>query len=523
MYLNFMPSNASETQRGTASARKRGTSSLLLLGPAFVAAVAYVDPGNVAANLTAGAEYGYLLVWVLVAANLIAVLVQYLSSKLGLVSGQSLSGILGRRLGRRRRRAYWGQAEIVAIATDLAEVVGGAIALKILFDLPLLLGGVIVGIVSLVLLSIQSSRGQRPFEFVIIGFLAIIAIGFLAEPAIAALVGPPLVDAGLSEVAARSASVALALVLATGMTMIFGELVPKNMAIAQPLRTAKLVVGFQRLFSTIFGLPIRLFNGNANAVVRALGVEPQEELSSARSADELSVLVKRSADEGALAEETASLVQRTLAFGDRRAHDAMVPRGRVDSLEVDQTVADLLELARETGHSRFPVQDDENEIAGVAHIRHGLAVPFDERPTTRVDAVMGPATFVPDTVPLDDLMDTLRAGGLQMAVVVDEFGDHAGLITLEDLVEEIVGEVRDEHDEEPDDTLGGLVTMDRGRRAEVGDEIVVDTAPAPGEEPARLRIVVVEIDGMRIETVHVIVEAAPDEADVRAEDEEVAR
>src|SRR5690606_2546940 len=253
----------------------------------------------------------------------------------------------------------------------------------------------------------------------------------------------------------------------------------------------------------------------------------------------------------------ASLVQRTLAFGDRRAHDAMVPRGRVDSLEVDQTVADLLELARETGHSRFPVQDDENEIASVAHIRHGLAVPFDERPTTRVDAVMGPATFVPDTVPLDDLMDTLRAGGLQMAVVVDEFGDHAGLITLEDLVEEIVGEVRDEHDEETDDTpepdgswdldarmrpdeaterlgvtvperedydtLGGLVTMALGRPAEVGDEIVVDTDPAPGEEPARLRIVVVEIDGMRIETVHVIVEAAPDETDVRAEDEEVAR
>ena len=409
-------------------------------------------------------------------------------------------------------------------------------------------GGVLRGMKTL---STQLSGAQLGITVTNLG------IGFLAEPAIAALVGPPLVDAGISEVAARSASVALALVLATGMTMIFGELVPKNMAIAQPLRTAKLVVGFQRLFSTIFALPIRLFNGNANAVVRALGVEPQEELSSARSADELSVLVKRSADEGALAEETASLVQRTLAFGDRRAHDAMVPRGRVDSLEVDQTVADLLELARETGHSRFPVQDEENEIAGVAHIRHGLAVPFDERPTTRVDAVMGPATFVPDTVPLDDLMDTLRAGGLQMAVVVDEFGDHAGLITLEDLVEEIVGEVRDEHDEEMDDTpepdgswdldarmrpdeaterlgvtvpehedydtLGGLVTMELGRLAEVGDEIVVDTDPAPGEEPARLRIVVVEIDGMRIETVHVIVEAAPDETDVRAEDEEVAR
>ncbi|GAA0037224.1 Nramp family divalent metal transporter [Brevibacterium metallidurans] len=178
-----MRSNEPRTPRagGAASAgRKRRASLVLLLGPAFVAAVAYVDPGNVAANLTAGAQYGYLLVWVLVAANLIAVLVQYLSSKLGLVSGQSLSGILGRRLGRKSRLAYWGQAEIVAVATDLAEVVGGAIALKILFDLPLLLGGVIVGVVSLILLSIQSSRGQRPFEFVIIGFLAIIAVGFLA-------------------------------------------------------------------------------------------------------------------------------------------------------------------------------------------------------------------------------------------------------------------------------------------------------------------------------------------------------
>ncbi|MBM6590711.1 Nramp family divalent metal transporter [Brevibacterium sp. RIT 803] len=160
--------------------RPKKVSTFFLLGPAFVAAIAYVDPGNVAANLSAGAQYGYLLVWVLVAANLIAVLVQYLSSKLGLVSGQSLPGLLGNKLSRRSRLAYWGQAEIVAIATDIAEVIGGAIALKILFDLPLLLGGVIVGVVSLFLLSIQSTRGQRPFETVIITLLAIIAIGFLA-------------------------------------------------------------------------------------------------------------------------------------------------------------------------------------------------------------------------------------------------------------------------------------------------------------------------------------------------------
>lgn len=181
MYLNFMNVDPSKTGSPEVSAtRPKKVSTFLLLGPAFVAAIAYVDPGNVAANLTAGAQYGYLLVWVLVAANLVAVLVQYLSSKLGLVSGQSLPSLLGDRLSRRSRLAYWAQAEVVAIATDLAEVIGGAIALKILFDLPLLLGGIIVGVVSLFLLSIQSTRGQRPFETVIITLLAIIAIGFLA-------------------------------------------------------------------------------------------------------------------------------------------------------------------------------------------------------------------------------------------------------------------------------------------------------------------------------------------------------
>jgi manganese transport protein len=151
-----------------------------LLGPAFVASIAYVDPGNVAANLTAGAEYGYLLVWVLVASNAMAVLVQYLSAKLGLVTGRSLPEILGARLSKWPRLSYWVQAEVVAAATDVAEVVGGAIALSLLFDLPLVWGGVITGAVSMVLLSIQSRRGQQPFEFVIIALLVIIAFGFLA-------------------------------------------------------------------------------------------------------------------------------------------------------------------------------------------------------------------------------------------------------------------------------------------------------------------------------------------------------
>jgi manganese transport protein len=161
--------------------RARG---ILLLGPAFVAAIAYVDPGNVAANLTGGARFGYLLVWVLVAANLMAGLVQYQSAKLGLVSGRTMPELLGQRLRPASRRAFWVQAELVAVATDLAEVIGGAIALHLLFNLPLLIGGIIVGAISMLLLGLQNRFGQRPFESVIIGLLAIIGVGFLAGLAV---------------------------------------------------------------------------------------------------------------------------------------------------------------------------------------------------------------------------------------------------------------------------------------------------------------------------------------------------
>lgn len=166
---------------GVAERKARARPRLwLLLGPAFVAAIAYVDPGNVAANLTAGARYGYLLVWVLVAANAIAVFVQYQSAKLGIVTGRSLPELLGSRLGTAGRRAYWAQAELVAAATDIAEVIGGAIALNLLFGLPLPLGALIVGAAAIGILAVQSRRGQRPFEAVILALLGVIAIGFLA-------------------------------------------------------------------------------------------------------------------------------------------------------------------------------------------------------------------------------------------------------------------------------------------------------------------------------------------------------
>lgn len=378
-----------------------------------------------------------------------------------------------------------------------------------------------------------------------------LGIGFLAEPAIATLIVGPLSSAGLTPTAARAVSIVLALVLATGLTMVFGELVPKNLAIARPLSTARAVTGFQRAFTKALAWPIRLFNGNANAVVRALGVEPQEELASTRSPEELAGLVRHSAAQGALAPSTAELVTKSLAFGDRRAHDVMVPRGRMAVLRPDEPVQEVLRLAKATGHSRFPVLDERGtEVLGVAHIRHALSVPFERRGEVPVGEVMGAATFVPDTVELDELLGILRRGGLQMALLIDEFGDVAGLVTLEDLAEEIVGEVRDEHDPagqlprtqadgrqvlpaslRPDEaapllgaavpehedyeTLAGLVALHLGRIAQPGDRVTVDSAPEPGRPDVRIGLEVTGMDGLRITTLAASLEPETEpEADV---------
>lgn len=191
----------------------RGPRRILpLLGPAFVAAIAYVDPGNVAANVTAGARYGFLLVWVIVLANMMAVLVQYQSAKLGLVTGRTLPELIGQRLHRPTRLAFWLQAEVVAAATDLAEVLGGAIALRLLFGLPLLLGGVIVGVVSMLLLLARDRRGQQHFESVIVALLVIITVGFVSG----LVVNPPEPGAVVSGLVPRFAGTDSVL-LATSM------------------------------------------------------------------------------------------------------------------------------------------------------------------------------------------------------------------------------------------------------------------------------------------------------------------
>ncbi|APT93883.1 Nramp family divalent metal transporter [Corynebacterium sp. L4756] len=164
---------------GIAEPKTRGRKTAWLLGPALVAGVAYLDPGNVAVNMSAGAQFGYLLVWVIVAANMAAWLIQYMSAKLGLATGSSMAELLGKRIKSRPGRVLYGlQAQFVAIATDIAEVIGGAVALWILFDIPLVMGAIITGLISTILLLVQARRDAKTFEFAIIGLMMVIVVGF---------------------------------------------------------------------------------------------------------------------------------------------------------------------------------------------------------------------------------------------------------------------------------------------------------------------------------------------------------
>jgi CBS domain containing-hemolysin-like protein len=369
-----------------------------------------------------------------------------------------------------------------------------------------------------------------------------LAIGFLAEPAIAQLVDGPLEAAGVPDAAVGPIAISIGLILATAVTMVFGELVPKNLALARPLATARATQAYQRGFTTGMGLPIRFLNGSANAIVRGFGVEPQEELRSARSSAELASLIRRSADHGTLDPETAHLMERSVAFGTLTAGEIMTPRVHMESLEVDQPINAVIDLARATGHSRFPVVDhDPDNVVGAVHVKHAVAVPMADRDSTTIREVVIEASVVPETLGLDPLLSLLRAEGFQMAVVVDEYGGTAGVVTLEDVVEEIVGDITDEHDrmgaharrrrdgswslsgllrpaeitglvgvelpEHPDyDTLAGLLLRHLGRMPQVGDEVLVRLPPKTSrndepQPPETAVLTVARMDGRRVDRV----------------------
>jgi len=243
---------------------------------------------------------------------------------------------------------------------------------------------------------------------------------------------------------------AVVLASATLVSMLFGELVPKNAALARPMPLARATAVPMRVFSSILGWLIRALNGSANRVVRGLGVEPQEELASARSPEELGLLAAISARAGELPEDTARMLQRTIRFGDKRAAEAMTPRVDMVALPVTATLDELVAAALDSGHSRFPVYESTVDIVtGVVSVIDALAVPAPRRPAETVAGIAREPVYVPESLDLDGVLEALQAAGAEMAIVVDEYGGTDGVVTVEDLAEELVGEIADEYDVEP--------------------------------------------------------------------------
>jgi CBS domain containing-hemolysin-like protein len=274
-------------------------------------------------------------------------------------------------------------------------------------------------------------------------------IGILAEPAVASILEPVL-EPLVGERAVTGVSLAVAIFLATVVQMVVGELVPKGLAIARPETTTFLLAPIVRVYGLVFGPLIRFLNGAANGTVRLLGVEPTEELRNVGTLSELQVLVRASAEEGTLDDSASTLLTRSIRFEGKAAEDVLVPRTVVKALGVEDTVADLVRLSAETGHSRFLVHGGElDDVHGMVHVRFAHSVPAAERATTPVSRIMVPVLAVPESRALDDLLVDLRRAHSHLAVVVDEYGGTAGIITLEDVLEEIVGEIDDEHDPMP--------------------------------------------------------------------------
>src|SRR6476620_7760815 len=343
--------------------------------------------------------------------------------------------------------------------------------------------------------------------------LTTLLTGYVMEPSVGKLLEGPLTLLGLPPAGATSVSLVLAMALATLLSMLIGELVPKNMAIALSFPVGKALARPQLVFTAIFKPAIVVLNGFSNKVLNVFGLEAKEEISGARTPAELASLVRRSAAMGTLDAGTANFIARTLNFSTRTAADVMTPRIRLETIDADQPVSDVVDAARRTGYSRFPViGESADDIRGLVHVKKAVAVPWDRRQNLEAGAIM---------------TEVLRVGNLQLAVVLDEYGGTAGIATLEDLVEEIVGEVADEHDKvrpgllqsasgdwyfpgllRPDElseqipgltvpdeaayeTVGGYVMSQLGRIAAVGDTVDVGGG----------KLSVTRMDGRRIDRI----------------------
>ncbi|TFD64634.1 hemolysin family protein [Cryobacterium sp. Hb1] len=365
--------------------------------------------------------------------------------------------------------------------------------------------------------------------------LTTLLTGYTIEPALSSLLRGPLTSIGLPVDLVPVFGATIAILTATLVSMVIGELVPKNFALALPIQTARLVLPFQTVFTTVFKPAVLVLNNSANGLLRSVGIEPKEELSGARTAEELSSLVRRSASAGLLEKDTATLLHRTLLFSGHTASDVMTPRPRVASIHRTDSAQAVIDLTRSTGYSRFPVVDESvDDVVGIVHVKQAVAVPRTRRADVPVSALQTDPVRVPETMKLDDLLGELRARGYQMAIVVDEYGGTGGVVTLEDLVEELVGEVADEHDraragvvrspdsltfpgmlrpdellertsvvvpeQGPYETVAGFVMSELGRLPVIGDRV-----------PLRGGFLTVErLEGRRIDRLRFTPEAVPE-------------
>lgn len=363
--------------------------------------------------------------------------------------------------------------------------------------------------------------------------LTTVMLGFTAQPALTDLLKIPLDSSPINRAAVAGVAGVLSMIIVNSFSMIIGELAPKNAALAKPAATARVVTPFMMAFTVALKPLISAMNGAANWILGLMGIEAKEELSGGRSRQELAALVRRSAEAGTLAPSTALLLKNTIELDDLTAVDVMTDRTRMQTVGIDATASDVLALARGTGHSRFPVVGEgPDDVMGLVHLRQVIGVPNHERDTTSVRSLMVEAPRVPETIQMRPLLVELRGYGYQCAIVVDEYGGTAGLVTLEDVVEELVGDVADEHDRRrastfrtaggawilpghlrPDEvkeiteieipespsyeTVGGYVMARLGRVAQTGDVVDEDG----------VSVTVERMDGRRIDRVRVVTSA----------------
>ncbi len=355
-----------------------------------------------------------------------------------------------------------------------------------------------------------------------------LAVGFIAEPTLGRALEPLMGLIGVPERARYGVAVTVGFVLATVVQMVIGELAPKNLAIAKPEAVARALGGSTLVFLRVTAPVIRLFDGAANKLLRSVGIEPADELHGGVSVEELDLIVEESAGLGKLTERQAALLERAIDFGSLHASEAMVPWNRTTTIDASASCEDLRSLIATT-HSRFPVVDDDDRVVGVVHAKDLFEVADDALGSTRVDALKRPALVVPETAGLRVVLAALRRESTAMAVVADEYGAPAGIVTFEDLAEELVGNIADEYDtaeptleRDPDGSwvVPGSWRLDEIERAtgvELPNDGTFDTVaglvlarlqriPTVGEriEVAGAVVEVVAMDGWAITAVRVV-------------------